>query len=35
MRIFSNFKDYYDIGLAYQDYSIVYERYTKEEDKFQ
>lgn len=30
MRIFSNFKDYYDIGLAYHDDSIVYERYTKE-----
>lgn len=26
MRIYSNFKDYYDIGLAYHDDSIVYER---------
>ena len=30
MRIYSNFKDYYDIGLAYHDDSVVYERYTKE-----
>ena len=30
MRIYSNFKDYYDIGLAYHDDSIVYERYTEE-----
>lgn len=30
MRIFSNFKDYYDIGLQYHDPTVVYERYTEE-----
>ena len=33
MRIFSNFKDYYDIGLQYHDPTVVYERYTEEVEK--